>query len=67
MFRVLIWGESAIILGMAALAYIGIQNSEKLKNSFLGKLIVVVMIVLSLVIFLFSFDTIRHFFARTFL
>lgn len=67
MFRVLIWGESAIILGIAALAYIGTQNSEKLKTSVLGKLIVIVMIILSLVVFLFSFDSIRSFFSRIFL
>ncbi|MCK4835154.1 MAG: hypothetical protein KAT17_00870 [Candidatus Aminicenantes bacterium] len=67
MFRVLIWGESVIILGIAALAYIGIKDSEKLKNSFIGKFIVISMICLSIAVFLFSFDCIRYFFSRIFL
>ncbi len=67
MFRVIIWGESFIILGMALLAYIMIQDSEKLKESLLGKLIVISLLLMSVVIFLFSFDNIRLFFAGTFL
>lgn len=67
MFRVIIWGESFIILGMALLAYIMIQDSEKLKESLMGKLIVISLLLMSVVIFLFSFDNIRSFFAGTFL
>jgi len=67
MFRVIIWGESFVILGIALLGYILIQDSGKLKNSILGKLIVISLILLSLVTFLFSFDTIRFFFARIFM
>ena len=67
MFRVIMWGESFIILGMALLAYIMIQDSEKLKESFMGKLIVISLLLMSVVIFLFSFDNIRLFFAGTFL
>ena len=67
MFRVIIWGESFIILGIAILTYILIQDSGKLKNSILGKLIVISLLLLSLVTFLFSFDSIRFFFARIFM
>lgn len=67
MFRVIIWGESFIILGMALLAYIMIQDSGKLKESLMGKLIVISLLLMSVVIFLFSFDNIRLFFASTFL
>lgn len=67
MYRVIIWGESFIILGIALLAFILIQDSEKLKKTFLGKLIVLSLILLSVVTFLFSFDTIRFFFARIFM
>ena len=67
MFRVIIWGESFIILGIAFLTYILIQDSGKLKNSILGKLIVISLLLLSLVTFLFSFDSIRFFFARIFM
>lgn len=67
MFRVIIWGESFIILGMALLAYVLIQDSEKLKKSLMGKLIVISLFLMSVVIFLFSFDNIRLFFAGTFL
>ena len=67
MFRVIIWGESFIILGIALLAFILIQDSGKLKESILGKLIIISLLLLSVAIFLFSFDTFRHFFARTFL
>jgi hypothetical protein len=67
MFRLIIWGESFIILGMALLAYIMIQDSGKLKESLLGKLIVISLLLMSVVIFLLSFDNIRLFFAGTFL
>ena len=67
MFRVIMWGESFIILGMALLAYIMIQDSGKLKESLMGKLIVISLLLMSVVIFLFSFDNIRLFFAGTFL
>lgn len=67
MFRVIIWGESFIILGMALLAYIMIQDSGKLKESLMGKLIVISLLLMSVVIFLFSFDNIRLFFAGAFL
>lgn len=67
MFRVIIWGESFVILGIALLAYILIQDSGKLKNSILGKLIILSLMLLSVVTFLFSFDTIRYFFARIFM
>ncbi len=67
MFRVIIWGESFIILGMALLAYIMIQDSGKLKESLMGKLIVISLLLMSVVIFLFSFDNIRLFFAGKFL
>lgn len=67
MFRVIIWGESFIILGIALLAYIMIQDSGKLKESLIGKLIVISLLLMSVVVFLFSFDNIRLFFAGAFL
>lgn len=59
MFRVLIWGECAIIFGIAALAYLLIQNSENLKEKLMSKLIVWSLLLMSLVIFLLSFRNIR--------
>ena len=67
MFRVIIWGESFIILGIALLAYIMIQDSGKLKESLIGKLIVISLLLMSVVVFLFSFDNIILFFAGAFL
>jgi len=59
MFKVLIWGQCAIIFGIAALAYILIQNSENLKKMLLGKLIVWSLLLMSLVTFILSFQNVR--------
>ena len=67
MFRVIIWGQSFIMLGIALLAYVLVQDSEKFKKSLPVKLIVWLLFGLSGVTFLLSFDIIRHFFARLFL
>jgi hypothetical protein len=67
MFRVLIWGECAIILGIAAIAYLLIQNSENLKEKLMSKLIVWSLLLMSLVIFLLSFRNIRGALIRLFL
>jgi hypothetical protein len=67
MFRVMIWGESAIILAIAALAFFVFQKSDNLKKSFLAKLILIGLLVMSVVIFLFSFDCVRFYFSRIFL
>jgi hypothetical protein len=64
MFRVMIWGESAIILAIAALAFFVFQKSDNLKKSFLAKLILIGLLVMSVVIFLFSFDCVRFYFSR---
>jgi hypothetical protein len=61
MFRVLIWGECAIIAAMALIAYILIQNSENLRDTLKGKLIVILMIVMAVVLFILSFDCVRKF------
>ncbi len=66
MFRVMIWGQSAIVLALAAIAYIMINNSENLKNTLKGKLIVILIVLLAVVLFLLSFDTIRSLLARFF-
>ena len=67
MFRVMIWGESAIILAIATLAFFMIQKSDQLKKSFLAKLICIGLVIMAVIIFLFSFDSIRGFFSRIFL
>lgn len=67
MFRVLIWGHAAITLALAAIAYILIQNSESLKNTLKGKLIVIFIIVMAVILFLMSFDTFRVLLAKIFL
>ena len=64
MIRVIILAQSFIIMGLALLAFILIQDSQKLKDKVLGKLIVLSLMLLSVVTFLFSFDTIRYFLAR---
>lgn len=67
MFRVMIWGESAIILAIAALAFFMIRNSDQLKKNFLAKLILIGLVIMAVVVFLFSFDCIRYYFSRIFL
>lgn len=67
MFRVMIWGESAIILAIATLAFFMIQKSDQLKKSFLAKLILFSLVIMAVVVFLFSFDSIRYFFSKIFL
>lgn len=59
MFRVIILGECALIMAIALLAYILIQNSEDLKNTRKGKVIVIFIMTMAFVLFLLSFDNIR--------
>ena len=63
MFRLLILGEAAIILSMAVIAHLMIQNSETLKKSALAKFYVCGMVATAVAVFLLSFKTIRAFFA----
>lgn len=59
MFRVIILGECALIMAIALLAYILIQNSEDLKDTRKGKVIVIFIMTMAFVLFLLSFDNIR--------
>ena len=61
MFRALILGEAAIILSMAVIAHLMVQNSETLKKSTLAKFYVYGMAVMGVAVFLFSFSAIRVF------
>ena len=67
MFRVLILGIAAIILSMAGIAYLLIQNSEALKQKAAAKFCLYGMVIMAVAVFLLSFKTIRFFLAGIFL
>jgi hypothetical protein len=66
MFKVMIMGESAIILALAGLTYIFLSNSAKTKKTLLEKLIPIGMVLMSVVVFLLSFQGVRAFLKGTF-
>jgi len=70
MFKVMIMGESAIILALAGLTYIFLSNSAKTKKTLFEKLIeksiLIGMIIMAIVIFVLSFQGIRVFLKYTF-
>ncbi len=67
MFRVLIWGECAILLAIAALVYVMVKKSDTLKDTVKAKLMVYGIILMAIILFLLSFDIIRISLARMFL
>lgn len=70
MFKVMIMGESAIILAIAGLAYIFLTNTKKtqetLLEKFLEKSILIGMVLMAIVIFVLSFQGVRAFLKYTF-
>ncbi len=66
MFKVMIMGESAIILALAGLTYIFLSNSAKTKKTLFEKLILIGMVLMAIVIFVFSFQGVRAFLKCTF-
>ena len=70
MFKVMIMGESAIILAIAGLAYIFLSNSAKTKKTLFEKLveksILIGMVIMAIVIFILSFQGVRVFLKYTF-
>jgi len=67
MFRVLILGEAAIVLSMAALAFLSMQHSDVLKKKPVVKWIIAGMVVLALILFALSFDSVRGLLTGVFL
>jgi hypothetical protein len=67
MFRALILGIAAIILSMAGIAYLLIQNSDSLKQKATAKFCLYGIVAMAVVVFLLSFKTIRFFLAGIFL
>jgi len=69
MFKVMIMGESAIILAIAGLAYIFLTNTKKTQETLLeklvGKLILIGMVLMAIVIFVLSFQGVRAFLKYT--
>jgi len=65
MFKVMIMGESAIILAIAGLAYIFLSNSAKTKETLFEKLveksILIGMVLMAIVTFVLSFQGVRAF------
>ncbi len=61
MFKVMIMGESAIILAIAGLAYIFLANTKKIQEALFEKLILIGMVLMAVVIFVLSFQGVRAF------
>ena len=61
MFKVMIMGESAIILAIAGLAYIFLDNTKKIHEALFEKLILIGMVLMAVVIFVLSFQGVRAF------
>lgn len=66
MFKVMIMGESAIILAIAGLAYIFLTNTKKTQETLFEKLILIGMVLMAIVIFILSFQGVRAFLKCTF-